>query len=135
MKNIEIKEDVIPTIEQLIHLYNDVEWTAYTDEPEVLEKALNNCLKVGTAWDGDQLVGLARVVGDGYTIIYIQDILVLESHQRRGIGSNLLQLILKEYESVRQVVLMTGNEEKTINYYEKNGLVNIAEYDGVVFTK
>lgn len=135
MKNIQIKEDVIPTIDQILYLYDDVHWTTYTDEPEVLEKALNNCLKVWTAWDGDQLVGLARVVGDGYTIIYIQDILVLNSHQRRGIGSRLLQLILKEYEAVRQVVLMTGNEEKTVNYYEKNGLVNIDDYDGVVFTK
>lgn len=42
---------------------------------------------------------------------------------------------IKEYESVRQVVLMTGNEEKTVTYYEKNGLVNIADYDGIVFTK
>lgn len=135
MKNIEIKEDVIPNIEQLLDLYNDVKWSAYTKEPEVLEKALNNCLKVWTAWDGDQLVGLARVVGDAYTIIYVQDILVLESYQRRGIGSKLLQIILKEYESIRQVVLMTDNEEQTISYYEKNGLINIAEYDGVVFTK
>lgn len=135
MKNIEIKEDVIPNIEQLLDLYNDVKWSAYTKEPEVLEKALNNCLKVWTAWDGDQLVGLARVVGDGYTIIYVQDILVLESYQRRGIGSKLLQIILKEYESIRQVVLMTDNEEQTISYYEKNGLINIAQYDGVVFTK
>lgn len=135
MKNIQIKDDVIPGIEQLMYLYDDVEWTAYTDHPPVLEKALNNCLKVWTAWDVNQLVGLARVVGDGYTIIYIQDILVLESYQRRGIGSKLLQLILKEYEAVRQVVLMTGNEEKTVNYYEKNGLTNIANYDGVVFMK
>ena len=135
MKNIKIKEDVIPTIEELLHLYNDVHWTAYTDEPDVLEKAIKNSLKVWTAWDDNQLVGLARVVGDGYTIIYIQDILVLASYQRSGIGSKLLQMILKEYEAIRQVVLMTGNEEKTVNYYEKNGLVNIADYDGVVFVK
>lgn len=135
MKNIQIKEDVIPTIEELLHLYNDVHWTAYTDEPDVLEKAIKNSLKVWTAWDDNQLVGLARVVGDSHTIIYIQDILVLANYQRSGIGSKLLQMILKEYDAIRQVVLMTGNEEKTVNYYEKNGLVNIADYDGVVFVK
>lgn len=63
MENIQIKEDVIPTIKQLLHLYADVQWTAYTKEPEILKKALKNCLKVWTVWDGDQLVGLARVVG------------------------------------------------------------------------
>ncbi len=116
-------------------LYSDVSWTAYTDDPELLEQAVHHSLKVWTAWEDDKLIALARVVGDSHTIIYIQDILVLESYQRQGIGSELLQIILKEYESVRQIVLMTGNEEKTMNYYEENGLVNIAEYDGVVFTK
>lgn len=135
MKNIEIKEEVIPSSEQLLHLYKDVGWTAYTDEPEVLKKAINNCLKVWTAWDGEQLVGLARVVGDGYTILYIQDILILENYQRQGIGSKLLQLILEEYKFVRQIVLLTGNEEQTISYYKKNGLVNVADYNGVAFIK
>lgn len=135
MKNIKIKENIIPNIGQLMNLYQDVGWTGYTNKPDVLEKAINNCLKVWTAWDGNQLVGLARVVGDGYTIIYIQDILVLESYQRQGIGSQLLKTILDEYESIHQIVLITGNEEKTVDYYEKNGLVNIADYDGVAFTK
>lgn len=135
MKNITIKENMLPSIEQLLDLYADVEWTAYTKEPAVLEKAVKNSLKVWTAWDGEQLVGLARVVGDGYTIIYIQDILILESYQRRGVGSKFLEIILKEYEEVRQIVLLTGNEEKTVNYYEKNGLVNVASYDAVAFTK
>lgn len=118
-----------------MNLYSDVNWIAYTDDPKTLEQAMHHSLNVWTAWEDDKLVALARVVGDGHTIIYIQDILVLESYQRRGIGSELLQIILKEYQSVRQIVLMTGNEEKTVNYYEKNGLVNIAEYNGVVFTK
>lgn len=135
MKNIKIREDIIPNIKELMNLYEDVEWTSYTKEPEVLEKAVHNCLKVWTAWDEDKLVGLARIIGDGYTIIYIQDILVLESYQRRGIGSMLLQIILEEYKFVRQIVLMTGNEEKTVHYYEKNGLVNIATYGGVAFTR
>lgn len=135
MKNIKITESITPSIEQIMYLYDNVEWTAYTKEPEVLEKAINNSLKIWSAWEDDKLVGLARVVGDGYTIIYIQDILILNEYQRRGIGSELLKLILEEYESVRQIVLMTGSEEKTVRFYEKNGLINIADYDGVVFTK
>ena len=42
-----------------------------------LKNAINNSLKVLTAWDDEKLVGLIRVIGDGYTIIYIQDILIL----------------------------------------------------------
>ena len=69
------------------------------------------------------MVGLARVVGDNHTIIYIQDILILESYQNQGIGSKLLRLILKEYEAVRQVILLTEDTEKTISFYQKNGMV------------
>ncbi len=135
MKNVTIKENLIPKKEQLMNLYGDVEWFAYTRYPEVLEKAVNNCLNVWTAWDGDKLVGLARVVGDGYTIIYIQDILILKDYQKRGIGSKILKLILKKYESVRQIILLTDDTEKTVNYYKKNGLVKASDSNAVAFMK
>ena len=135
MKNVTIKENLIPKKEQLMNLYGDVERFAYTRYPEVLEKAVNNCLNVWTAWDGDKLVGLARVVGDGYTIIYIQDILILKDYQKRGIGSKILKLILKKYESVRQIILLTDDTEKTVNYYKKNGLVKASDSNAVAFMK
>ncbi len=71
---IAIKEDVIPTTEELMNLYSDVEWSAYTNDSMRLKKAIENSLKVLTAWDDDKLVGLIRVIGDNQTIIYIQDI-------------------------------------------------------------
>ena len=69
-------------------------------------------MKVWTACEDDLLIGLARVVGDGYTIIYIQDILVLEAYQRRGLGSQFLEMILSEYQDVRQIILLTDDTEK-----------------------
>ncbi len=47
-----------------------------------LMEAIENSLRVITAWDKDKLVALLRIVGgDGYSIIYIQDILILEDYQ------------------------------------------------------
>lgn len=135
MDKITIKEEIIPEIEQIISLYEDAHWSAYTKDAENLKLAIDNSLKVWTVWDDDKLVGLARVVGDGYTIIYIQDILVLESYQGRGIGSTLIKLILERYKRVRQVVLMTDETEKTIRFYKKTGLVNASDYKIVTFIK
>lgn len=135
MNKMIIKEDIIPEVEELLNLYNDVQWLAYTDDSARLKNAMDNSLKVWTCWDDDKLVGLARVVGDGYTIIYIQDILVLESYQGQGIGSKFLKLILEMYKSVRQIVLMTDETEKTIKFYQKNGLVNASDYKIVTFMK
>ena len=129
------KDDFIPSIEDIMPLYEDVGWTAYTQDKDTLERAINNSLKVWTVWDNKKLVGLARVVGDGYTIIYIQDILVLEEYQRKGIGRNLLKAILDEYKFVRQVVLMTDDTEKTISFYESIGLKKVSDYGIVAFMR
>ncbi len=135
MDKIIIKEDIIPEIEELMNLYNDVEWFAYTKDNKRLKNAIENSLKVLTAWDDDKLVGLARVIGDNHTIIYIQDILILESYQGQGIGSHLLKCILEKYKSIRQIILLTDQTEKTINFYGKNGMVKASDYNCVAFMR
>ncbi|GGA15363.1 GNAT family N-acetyltransferase [Psychrobacillus lasiicapitis] len=93
--------------EQLEKLYNDVEWYAYTQDLEVLQHAIVQSLEVISAWNGEELVGLIRIVGDGLTIIYIQDILVLNAYQNQGIATQLMERVLKQYKNVRQKVLLT----------------------------
>jgi ribosomal protein S18 acetylase RimI-like enzyme len=100
-----------------------------------LKKAIENSLKVLTAWDGNKLVGLIRVVGDNQTIIYIQDLLVRQEYQGRGIGSHLLKRILAEYQAIRQVILMTEQTEETIRFYEKCGMVKISDHNCIAFMK
>lgn len=135
MNKIKIKEDIIPGIEEIMNLYEDVEWHAYTKDKIRLKNAIDHSLKLLTAWDNDKLVGLIRLVGDKHTIIYIQDILVLKEYQGKGIGSKLLNLILEKYKSIRQIVLMTDNTKETISFYKKNGMVDTADYNGVAFVK
>ncbi len=115
------KEDTIPNLEELLSLYNDVKWSAYTKNPNKLKKAIDNSLKIITVWEGRQLIGLIRAVGDGETILYIQDILVREKHQRKGIGKRLIQMILSSYPDVRQKILLTDDTEKTRRFYESVG--------------
>ena len=73
------------------------------------------------AADGGRLVGLARVVSDGHTIAYLQDILVDPGHQRRGIASELLRHIFEPFDRVRQHVLITDTEEHQRAFYEAHG--------------
>ena len=108
------------TPEQLEQLYSDVGWTAYTKDLDLLQQALAQSLDVISAWDGDRLVGLIRTVGDGLTILYIQDILVLNAYQNKGIATQLLQMILQKYEAVRQKVLLTEEAPDVRHFYEKN---------------
>lgn len=115
---IRYEENRVPSKSQVLELYHDANWTAYTNDPENLLQALHNSLYVFAAFKGEQLVGLIRVVGDAKTIIYIQDILVLKACKRKGIGKELVLRILKRYEDVRQVVLLTDDNPETRGFYE-----------------
>ena len=132
---IEIKTGIIPDKKDLLDLYNDVSWTAYTDEPDLLLEAIKNSLKVWTLWDGEKLIGLARIIGDGATISYLQDILILKAYQGQGLGSKVLSQILDENKNIRQFVLLTDNSEMTKNFYKKAGLVPVGDYDCLAFMK
>lgn len=135
MENIVLKTDTIPSRDQILNLYANVGWTAYTKDPDLLERAMAKSLKLWTLWDDDQVIGLGRVVGDGESIIYIQDLLVLDNYQKMGLGTRLIQAILEEYKSIRQIVLLTDNTSKNIDFYKKNGLVEVSTYDCMAFIR
>lgn len=79
---------------------------------------------VVSAWDGGALVGLARALSDDVAIFYLQDILVHPDYRRQGIGQQLLQACLSRYAHVRAKVLLTDNEERQRDFYEKVGFRN-----------
>jgi len=99
-KNITIKEYAHINIEQLLELYSSVQWTNYTNRPAMLESAIRHSLKMLAAYADDKLVGIIRSVGDGHSILYIQDIIVLPEFQRRGIGRLLVHHIEMMYPDV-----------------------------------
>ena len=91
--------------EDVLRLYASVGWTAYTDDPAALERGFRHSLLVLAAWEDGELAGLIRAVGDGATIVFIQDILVAPERQRRGIGTALLRAVLERFNGVRQIEL------------------------------
>ncbi|MCB2288932.1 GNAT family N-acetyltransferase [Clostridium sp. CS001] len=117
------------------HVYEDAGWVGYTKDLSKLMKAMKSSLMIVSAWEGIKLVGLIRVLGDGITIIYIQDILVLNSYKRKGIGSNLLNCVLDKYKHVDQKVLLTDDSEETRGFYENNGFISCDKGTLVAFTK
>lgn len=133
--DIKYKENSTFKLEQLVELYENVGWISYSNKPSELNEAIKNSLFNIGAFDGEELVGLIRVVGDNISIIYIQDILVKEKYQGLGIGTNLLQLVLNRYNNVRQIVLMTDNTEKTKLFYRRNGMVPFEKFNVVGFIK
>jgi GNAT superfamily N-acetyltransferase len=123
----EIKEYKTYSEPEILSLYASVGWTAYTDQPEVLRKGFENSMLTLAAYEGDLLLGIIRAVGDGHTVVFVQDILVFPEYQRKGIGSALLQAILDRYSHVGQIELATDNTPKTIAFYKSMGFSELSE--------
>ena len=107
--------------DEIINLYKSVGWTNYTNNPQMLKEAYANSLKILGAYDAEKLLGVIRVVGDGHSVVFIQDILIYPEYQRQGIGTALLKHILHDYKHVYQKHLLTENTEKTIQFYKSLG--------------
>ena len=131
----EIREYTEYNAEEILSLYASVGWTAYTDQPDTLKKGFENSLLVLAAYEGDTFQGFIRVVGDGYTIVFIQDILVYPKYHRQGIGSRLLQAVLERYRDVRQIHLATDNTAKNAAFYKSQGFHEMSEIGCRVFTR
>ncbi len=114
--------------EEVLALYRSVGWSAYTESPEVLARALAGSHRVATARRDGRLVGLARSVSDGATIVYLQDVLVHPDEQRRGVGRQLLDELFTEYPGVRQRVVVTDDENRQRTFYESLGFVEVHDH-------
>lgn len=130
----EIREYNIFDLDEIVKLYRSVGWTNYLNRAEVLASAYENSLLVLGAYE-KELVGIIRAVGDGLTIVFIQDIIVLPEYQRKGIGSKLLEEVLKRYSGVYQIELLTDNTEKTKAFYRSAGFRDAGEIDCTSFIK
>ncbi|MBN2851579.1 MAG: GNAT family N-acetyltransferase [Clostridia bacterium] len=130
---IHYKEDKDIALAQLINLYEDADWSSYTKNHELLDKAIRNSAYVLSAWENEKLVGLIRVISDDATIIYIQDILVLSGYKRRKIGTTLVKTVLNKYSDIRQKVLITDESPVTRGFYESVGFLSCDNYQMTAF--
>ena len=122
------KQDLV-NINDVLHLYQAVGWTNYTHQPQMLEQALSHSLAIYLALDGDAVVGLVRLIGDGFSSVFVQDLIVLPTYQRQGIGSRLIKQALGDFKDAYQVQLVTDQTEKTLGFYHSLGFESLSTYD------
>ena len=125
---IKITKETSVSIDDVLHLYQAVGWTNYTNQPQMLEQALSHSLAIYLARDGEKIVGLVRLVGDGFSSVFVQDLIVLPSYQRQGIGSTLMRQALSDYKDTYQVQLATEQTEKTLEFYRSLGFETLSSF-------
>lgn len=118
----------LPEREETLALYEAVGWSAYLEDPEALHRAIAGSARVVSARQDGELVGLARVISDGASIAYLQDVLVAPRMHRRGLGRRLVEAVLEPYADLRQQVLLTGDDPGQRAFYEALGMTEVHDH-------
>ena len=121
--------------QEILPLYESVGWINYTKNPRMLKDAYLHSLRTYAAYVDNKLVGVIRVVGDGFSVVFVQDLLVYPEYQGQGIGTALLKKIMEEYHGVYQLHLLTDNTEKTVAFHKSLGFAMDTDMDCRAFSK
>lgn len=116
-------EENILSPEMFRELFHAVGW-----EPPSLHQikcALAGSLRTFSAYDSEEVAGMARLLGDGAMSYYIKDFAVRPDCQRKGIGRTLLHCIeasiLRDLEPGWAVSLELISAKGREGFYEKLG--------------
>ena len=106
---------------ELFTLYTKVGMLRHLIENKEFDKiktAFQKSYKVVTAWDGDKLIGSCRMLSDGICYGVVFDVAVLPEYQKKGVGKELMRLLLKGEEGMPIHLTATfGNE----SFYQNLG--------------
>ena len=100
-------------------LFLSVGWVS-GQYPGRLHKALLNSSTALTAWDGERLVGLVRLLDDSEMLAYMHYVLVHPDYQGQGIAGKLVEMAKEKYRNYLYLEIMP-EESKNAAFYQKHG--------------
>lgn len=108
------------TVEQIQALFLSVGWVS-GKYPTRLHKALMHSSTVLTAWDGDQLVGLVRLLDDSELVAYmLHYVLVNPAYHGQGIAGTMIEMVKEKYKDYLYIEIMP-EERKNAAFYQRFG--------------
>ncbi|MBE5964516.1 MAG: GNAT family N-acetyltransferase [Lachnospira sp.] len=124
MNMIEIRENVL-TVDLYLKLRAEVNWKVLSRRQARM--AIENSLYSVVAYYNGEPVGMGRLVGDGAVITYVQDLVVIPSVQKKGVGGAVLKALkdytigMKEEGTEMMLCLMCAKGRE--GFYEKYGFI------------
>ena len=87
-----------------------------------MEAMLRHANLTITAWDGELLVGIARALSDFSFVTYLSDLAVRVSHQKMGIGRELMRRVQSAGGPDAKLLLLAAPAAE--NYYPRVGFTH-----------
>jgi ribosomal protein S18 acetylase RimI-like enzyme len=118
---ISYRVDVVPTVEQVIELYDDAALPRPTHDPQRIRTMFENSDLIVTDWDEAKLVGVSRTITDWVWCSYLADLAVSPAYKRSGIGRKLIELTQEKIGEQSMTLLLSV--PTAMEYYPKVGFV------------
>ncbi len=110
------------TPSRIATLYRRAPLIRQTDNAEKLKQAYDQSQLVLSVWEGERLVGIARVLTDGVQVSYLCDLAVEPDVQGSGIGRLLIDEVMERCKGT-ELVLRDSNLSS--GFYEHLGFTTV----------
>lgn len=111
-----------PTWQEYFRLFSSTGWMPVLGISEGdLKRVFDNTWYWITAYQNESIVGCGRLLSDGVLYALICDIIVMPDHQNKGIGSTILENLVKKCNEadIKRVWLFAAPDKA--RFYEKYG--------------
>ncbi len=89
------------------------------DDRAIMADMIRHANLVVTAWEGNMMVGISRSLTDFTYVAYLADLAVRDTHQKLGIGRELIARTRAEMGPRSMIVLLSA--PAAVDYYPKLG--------------
>jgi len=109
--------------EQIISLYRQAGWWTNEDDTDTsfVDKIIDSTFLFAVAADGNRIIGMGRAISDGISDAYIQDVTVLEEYRKKGIGSGIINLLVRTLKERKIGWIGLISEPGAENFYNELG--------------
>ncbi len=117
-------DEKIPDKKAFFDLFLTTDWNEkYRLDADELFTAIKQSWYTVSAYDSGRLVGFGRIICDGVVHALILDMIVHPSYMRRGIGTKILDNLVKKCRehNIRDIQLFCAKNKAA--FYRKNGFV------------
>ncbi len=109
--------------DSVIELFKNSGLNRPIDDLNRIQLMLDNSNLIITAWDGIELIGIARSVTDYNYCCYLSDLAVKKEYQNLGIGKTLIEHTQNTIGD--QTMLLLLSAEPAMEYYPKIGFEKV----------
>lgn len=99
-------EYATPETADFIALREECGWERATEQDA--ETALANTLCSVCCYEGETLIGMGRIIGDGALYFFVEDIVVRPAYQGQQVGKTIVDMLLAKIAPMQSKVSCTG---------------------------